>query len=123
MQEAAAGMLALGDPYYRLPERELDADIQAILSRAPRFRYNAKLGRTSPWSPSNRKGTTRSSWASAPRGHPHRRQGDSLPGVMSGLDFLARLARAEKPDLGERVLVIGGGNTAMDAPGAPLAWG
>ena len=34
---------------------------------------------------------------------------------MSGLDFLAKLARGEKPDLGNRVIVIGGGNTAMDA--------
>src|SRR5665647_934963 len=34
---------------------------------------------------------------------------------MTGLDFLAKLARGERPALGNRVIVIGGGNTAMDA--------
>ena len=36
-------------------------------------------------------------------------------GVFTALDLLARVARGEKPDLGSQVLVIGGGNTAMDA--------
>jgi putative selenate reductase len=36
-------------------------------------------------------------------------------GVFTALDFLERVARGERPDLGSRVLVIGGGNTAMDA--------
>jgi len=36
-------------------------------------------------------------------------------GVFGALDFLERVARGEKPDLGSRVLVIGGGNTAIDA--------
>jgi len=36
-------------------------------------------------------------------------------GVFTALDFLERVARGEKPDLGSRVLVIGGGNTAIDA--------
>jgi putative selenate reductase len=36
-------------------------------------------------------------------------------GVFPALDLLARVARGEKPDLGSKVLVIGGGNTAMDA--------
>ena len=36
-------------------------------------------------------------------------------GVFGALSFLERVARGEKPDLGSRVLVIGGGNTAIDA--------
>ena len=35
-------------------------------------------------------------------------------GVYGALDLLARVARGERPALGKRVLVIGGGNTAMD---------
>ena len=42
---------------------------------------------------------------------------------MSGLDFLARLARGETPELGERVIVIGGGNTAMDAARSAIRLG
>ncbi|MBU1750807.1 MAG: putative selenate reductase subunit YgfK [Chloroflexi bacterium] len=37
------------------------------------------------------------------------------PGVFAALDLLAQVARGEQPVLGDRVLVIGGGNTAMDA--------
>jgi len=36
-------------------------------------------------------------------------------GVYTALDLLTRVTRGEKPDLGSKVLVIGGGNTAMDA--------
>lgn len=42
-------------------------------------------------------------------------EGAQSPGVYSALDLLERVARGEKPDLGHKVLVIGGGNTAMDA--------
>ena len=42
-------------------------------------------------------------------------EGLSNQGVYSALDLLERVANGEKPALGERVLVIGGGNTAMDA--------
>jgi putative selenate reductase len=37
------------------------------------------------------------------------------PAVFSALDLLARVRRGERPDLGRRALVIGGGDTAMDA--------
>lgn len=42
-------------------------------------------------------------------------EGEDGEGVFAALDFLARAARGKAPELGERVLVIGGGNTAMDA--------
>ena len=42
-------------------------------------------------------------------------EGIQSPGVYSALDLLERVARGEKPELGKKVLVIGGGNTAMDA--------
>jgi putative selenate reductase len=41
--------------------------------------------------------------------------GEEGQGVWSALDLLTRVARGERPDPGSRVLVIGGGNTAMDA--------
>ncbi|MFH1688936.1 MAG: FAD-dependent oxidoreductase [Candidatus Eisenbacteria bacterium] len=41
--------------------------------------------------------------------------GEDLEGVHVAADVLAAVARGERPDLGERVVVIGGGNVAIDA--------
>jgi formate dehydrogenase major subunit len=42
-------------------------------------------------------------------------EGDTLEGVWGGIDFLRAVALGEKPAIGRRVAVVGGGNTAMDA--------
>jgi formate dehydrogenase major subunit len=41
--------------------------------------------------------------------------GENLEGVYAGIDYLGRIARDDEPDLGKKVLVVGGGNTAIDA--------
>lgn len=116
MQEAAGGMLRWGIPYYRLPERQLDAEIQTILDLGIDIRYNKKLGRDFTLESLQRDGFDAVFVGlGAQKATAIGVDGEDLPGVMSGLDFLARLARGERPDVGERVLVIGGGNTAMDA--------
>lgn len=40
--------------------------------------------------------------------------GEDLPGVYSGLDFMMRVNRGDLPEVGDLVIVIGGGFTAMD---------
>jgi len=40
--------------------------------------------------------------------------GDDLPGVWESLPFIERLKTGEPPTVGERVVVVGGGNTAVD---------
>ena len=50
--------------------------------------------------------------------------GEDLPGVLSGLEFLRRAAEGSAPDLqGKRVVVIGGGNVAVDAARTALRLG
>lgn len=116
MQEAAGGMLRWGIPRYRLPAEELDAEIQAVLDLGVEIHYNRKLGLDLTLDSLKRDGFDAVFVGlGAQKATPIGVKGDALPGVMSGLDFLAKLARNEKPDIGERVLVIGGGNTAMDA--------
>ncbi|MGO9146130.1 MAG: NAD(P)-binding protein [Desulfomonilia bacterium] len=116
MHEAAGGMLRWGIPYYRLPEKQLDAEIQSILDLGIEIRYNKKLGRDFTLESLKRDGFDAVFVGlGAQKATAIGVEGEALKGVMSGLDFLARLARGEKPELGERVIVIGGGNTAMDA--------
>ena len=42
-------------------------------------------------------------------------KGEELKGVWGGIDFLREVATGGKPEIGERVAIVGGGNTAMDA--------
>ena len=49
------------------------------------------------------------------RDTPLRIPGVEGPGVLAALDLLDRTRRGERPDLGRKALVIGGGDTAMDA--------
>ncbi len=116
MQEAAGGMLRWGIPYYRLPEKDLDAEIQTILDLGIDIHYNKKLGRDFTLKSLKREGFDAVFLGlGAQKATAIGVEGEDTQGVMSGLDFLAKLARGETPALGERVIVIGGGNTAMDA--------
>jgi formate dehydrogenase major subunit len=116
MQEAAGGMLRWGIPDYRLPQDKLDEEIRSILDLGVTIRYGQKLGRDFSLASLKRDGfdavfiglgAQKASAIGVP--------GEDLPGVVSGLDFLARLARGQRPAVGARVIIIGGGNTAMDA--------
>ena len=40
--------------------------------------------------------------------------GEDLEGVYAGIDYLGKLADDEEPEIGDKVVVIGGGNTAID---------
>ncbi len=123
-QEAAGGMLRWGIPYYRLPEDILDREIRAILKLDIDIQYNRELGKDFTIQSLKREGyegiflgigAQKSSRMAIP--------GEDLPGVMTGLDLLGRLARNERPDLGDTVVVFGGGNTAMDAARSAIRLG
>jgi NADPH-dependent glutamate synthase beta subunit-like oxidoreductase len=58
-------------------------------------------------------------WKSMPMNIP----GEDAAGVMSGLEFLKKINSGETVDLGQRVAIIGGGNTAMDAARSALRLG
>jgi formate dehydrogenase major subunit len=124
MHEAAGGMLRWGIPYYRLPEKQLDAEIQSILDLGIGIQYNKKLGRDFTLESLKSEGFAAVFIGlGAQKATAIGVEGEGLTGVMSGLDFLARLARGETPELGERVIVIGGGNTAMDTARSAIRLG
>lgn len=122
--DAAGGMLRWGIPYYRLPEATLDREIRNILSLGIDVRYNVELGSDITIQSLKREGYDAiflgiGAQKSSRMGIP----GEDLPGVVTGLDLLARLAGKEKPDLGDCVVVFGGGNTAMDAARSAIRLG
>lgn len=123
-QEAAGGMLRWGIPYYRLPEDTLDREIRSILNLGIEIRYSRELGKDFTIQSLKREGYDAIFLGvGAQKSSRMGISGEDLPGVMSGLDLLARLARNEKPDLGNAVVVFGGGNTAMDAARSAIRLG
>lgn len=114
-QEKAGGMLRYGIPEYRLPKKVLDKEIENIEKTGVEFVYSRKLG--VDFTVSSLKNQydavfiATGAWRSWNLGC----DGDDADGVIGGIDMLYRVARGENVDLGEKVCVVGGGNTAIDA--------
>lgn len=109
------GMLRYGIPQYRLPKEVLDQEIAAIAGMGVTMFQNAKVGDGLALE-ELRAGSDAvliaiGAWTSSSMRVP----GESLNGVMGGIDFLRHVALNEPSGIGERVAVVGGGNTAMDA--------
>ncbi|MHB0877020.1 MAG: FAD-dependent oxidoreductase [Anaerolineae bacterium] len=114
--EKAGGMLRYGIPRYRLPEDVLDQEIGQILALGVELRTGQAMGRDFDVDELRQQGfdvvfLAIGAWSSMQLGVP----GEDTPGVMAGIDFLCRIAAGERPELGRRVVVVGGGNVAIDA--------
>jgi formate dehydrogenase major subunit len=110
------GMLRWGIPAYRLPRAEIAREFNAIADMGVEMRYGRALGRDFHLADLRTEGFHAIFLATgAPFSSPMRVQGEDLPGVFGGVDFLERAARGEPVPIGKRVVVIGGGNTAIDA--------
>ncbi len=111
----AGGMLRMGIPAYRLPRDLLDLEIKAILALGPTIELNQTLGKDFSLSDLRRDfdavfiaiGTYNSRNLNV--------EGEQLDGVLRAVDFLINVnLGGYNLDLGRKVLVIGGGNVAMD---------
>jgi formate dehydrogenase major subunit len=115
-QEEPGGMLRWGIPAYRLPREEIRREFQAILDMGVTVHYNRALGKDFHLEELRREGFDAVFLAiGAPKSSAMRIEGETLPGVFGGIEFLARSARGERVAVGRRVVVVGGGNTAIDA--------
>lgn len=115
-QEEPGGMLRWGIPAYRLPRPELAREFNAIAAMGVEMRFGQSLGRNFHLSDLKSQGFDAVFLAvGAPNSSPMKIKGEDLPGVWGGVDFLARAARGQALKAGRRVVVVGGGNTAIDA--------
>ncbi len=119
----AGGMLAAGIPSFRLPRPLLNSELDRLRSIGIDILLDTPVGRSISFE------ELRKSYAAvfvAIGAHVERQlkiPGENLPGVMGGIEFLRRV-NLEKPSApGQRVLVIGGGNSALDAARAALRCG
>ena len=116
--EAAAvpgGMMHLGIPEYRLPRDVLQAQIREILDLGPELKLNMRLGRDFTLEDLRRQGYKAVLMAfGLHRSRDLNLPGNELDGVVKGIDFLLNVNLGYRFEVGKRVVVIGGGNVAID---------
>jgi len=116
IQEAgpiAGGMMRFGIPKYRLPRDVLDAEIRRILDLGVALKLNAKVANVLE----TIKGGAFDATFLAVGAHIAKRAyipAGSAAKVLDALSVLRSMDGEEKPLLGRRVVVYGGGNTAID---------
>jgi heterodisulfide reductase subunit A len=107
------GMLRSGLPPYRLPKEVLDRDIKNVTALGVEIRTGAKIESLTKLLNDGCDAVFVSVGAPIPK--KLRVEGEDNPAVMSGIALLAEVSLGTKVDLRDkRVLVIGGGNVAMD---------
>jgi formate dehydrogenase beta subunit len=109
------GMMWLGIPEYRLDRDVLARDIQAIVDLGVDVRYGARLGEdlTMDRLRAGHDALFLAFGANLGRGLDI--PGHDADGVFRALEFLINMNRGFSVDVGERVVVVGGGDVAMDA--------
>lgn len=108
----AGGMMRFGIPKYRLPREVLDAEIKRIEALGVRFEFNAKVENVDDVADDFDAvflavGAHIGRHADIPAGGSAK--------VMDAVQLLADMEGEDKPMLGRRVVIYGGGNTAIDA--------
>ena len=114
-KEKAGGMLRYGIPDYRLPTHILDAEIDRIFDLGVELHLNTVVGRDISLEELRSRHATVYLGIGAQMGRGLGIPGEDGPSVWTGTDYLAGVNCGEQTDLGSRVVVVGGGNTAVDA--------
>ena len=119
----AGGMLRYALPEYRLPKAVLAKEIELIEKLGVKFRFGVSVGTDVTLNDLGHEfdavflsiGTWKEAWVYLP--------GTELTGVMPALPFLEAVSRDEKVPVGKKVVVIGGGNAAIDSARTALRLG
>jgi len=111
----AGGMLRYGIPVYRLPREILDAEIQRIADMGVEIRCGTKVGVDVSFDELKKDYGAVYVAIGAHQGKNLGIPGEDGPGIWTGTEFLNHANSGKKVELGGNVVVIGGGDTAIDA--------
>ena len=119
------GMLSVGIPHYRLPRDIIGAELHSLKSCGVEIRLGITVGRDVTLRELREQG-----YASIFLGvgaHESRKLGiegeEGTRGVLHGVDYLRRVLTGEEMDIGSKVVVVGGGNVAIDVARTALRTG
>lgn len=117
------GSMRSSIPRYRLEESVLEKETGYILQSGIEFRGNTKVGEDISIEEIQDNFPALLLAVGATKGRSLPLPGADLVGIEIGLDFLKKMNRGEEAEIGERVLVIGGGNVAIDTARSALREG
>ena len=109
----AGGLLRYGIPGYRLSDAVVDRDIRVIEQAGVRIRTKKRIDSAEALLEKGYEAVfvAPGAWRGLKMGIP----GEDGPGVLDGLSFLKAVNSGRAPRIGAKVIVVGGGNTAVDA--------
>ncbi|GFN23608.1 FAD-dependent oxidoreductase [Thermanaeromonas sp. C210] len=108
------GMMRSAIPHYRLPREVVDRETRRILDLGIEFIPNTRVGKDLPFEELLSRYDAVILAVGLQQSRPLEVPGADLDGVLPGLDFLRQVALGHEVKVGRRVVVIGGGNVAMD---------
>ncbi len=121
---AAGGMLRWGIPEYRLPEKVLNHEIELIRRKGVKFVFNCRVGTDISIKKLRKENDAVFIGVGVHKSRNLGVEGEDKPGVVQGIDFLRQAASDDnKPEVKDRVVVIGGGNVAVDVARTALRLG
>lgn len=115
MMEKMGGMLRYGIPQYRLPKEVLDKEIAIIEKLGVKMINGVKLGKDFTIASLKAQNDAVIVAVGAWKSSSMRTPGEELDGIYGGIDFLKAVALKQEINIGDKVVICGGGNTAMDA--------
>ena len=120
----SGGMLAVGIPAYRLPRPVIAAEFEALRSCGVTVVNGVTIGKDKTLQDLRNEGF--GAVFLGPGAHASRKlgvEGEDLAGVLHGVDYLRRVNVGEELNLGRNVVVVGGGNVAIDCARTALRTG
>jgi NADPH-dependent glutamate synthase beta subunit-like oxidoreductase len=109
------GMLRYGIPVYRLPREIIDAEVQRIVDLGVELKLDTKIGKDVSYDDIKKDYDAIYVAIGAHQGKAMGIPGEEGPGLWTGTEFLNHANSGKKVDIGTNVVVIGGGDTAIDA--------
>ena len=113
----AGGMLQLGIPEYRLPKQVVETEIESIKALGVEIKTNSPIGKETTLDDLRKEGFSAFFLGvGAHKGFRLNVEGESeFDGVIDCISFLRKVNLSEKVELGQRVVVVGGGHSSVDA--------
>ncbi|MBI9104240.1 MAG: FAD-dependent oxidoreductase [Spirochaetales bacterium] len=121
--ETSGGMLRFGIPYYRLTDETLKSELGIVERMGVEVKYGVEIGKDISAKSLEADYDSVILAIGAQGASSMRVPGEDTEGVWAGIDYLGKIGEGENPELGKRVYIVGGGNTAIDCSRTALRAG